>query len=702
MADDISNIDDEDLEGSTDLESDLGQEDMESGYDDSLKSGWISMDFEDLGKEVLQDYEFDFQANTQRFTKLKEIMRLVNQDDYLYGEIDGTPSPYIVPLLTASAINFNSIAYPAILNDGQPVKCGFYGKDEGRMVTKLIPAPQTLGGPLVQQQQVLVDVGIKGEMATQYSQFASWQVMHDIKHWKEELDKMLMMIPNIGCLFKKVYPSGLHQNVQSDLILPFQLIVHPSVKNLESAPRISQVIEYYPHECEAFIKSGEWFEDIDIEQFTAEPLDKLLDNRANNNDSVDKDAARIFIEQHRRYDLDNDGYAEPVIVLVEKDSGTVCKVESNFLKSTARRGKDGKIIYAEPIQYFIKFGFFRDPAGSIYDIGFGQIFYEQVNAINSATNMLLDSAHRSNLHTGLIGKGGVRMQGGTLTLKEGSYMFIESYGGNLKDNIVELEAKEPSQTLFALLGFMKDYVEKSTSQSDVMAGQNASNTTATGTLGLIEQGVQQYKAILHRLRDSLDQELNIMLKFNTIAFKKPNPFDMNFEDPIWSSEIFYINPSFDINNLTSSIRLAKIQILIDLFNTGVGQSMNRMEVAKEAIDSLDIEKPQRFLEPNPPTTAEQQLQMGEQQKQMMELKVLYMKEQNRKIELGIKHFEATGKDILNRAKAQKAVNEINPNKDDLAEAKIGLDKADTIKTLAEAHAIINDVGDAREESTITE
>lgn len=695
----INAEDNQDFEGTSDLEDiDLGQASSEGSGPTELviKS---SKDFEDLGAEVLQDYEFDFQANASRFDKLKQIMQLVSQVDNMQGDIEGSPSPYILPLLTASAINFNSIAYPAILNDGQPVKCGFFGTDEGKI--KLNANPDPLKGPSIIPE--MVDVGLKGKMSSEYSKFASWQVMYDIKHWKEQLDKMLMMISNVGCLFKKVYPDKIQQNVQSDLLLPFQLIIHPSVKSIESAPRISQIVEYYRHECEAFIKSGQWLPDVDVENFSPVPFDKsIIDDKGAETTATDKDAPLVFIEQHRRYDLDKDGYPEPVIVLVEKDSGVVCKIEPNFLKSAAKRDVKGDIIYADPIQYFVKFGFFRDPAGSIYDIGFGEIFYEQVNAINSATNMLIDSAHRSNLHTGLIGKGGVRMPGGTLTLKQGSYMFVESYGANLKDNIVQLEAKEPSAVLFKLLGFMTGYIEKVTSQSDVMAGENASNTTATGTLSLIEQGVQQFKAILHRIRDSLDKELNIMMKFNTIAFKKPNPFDINFDDPIWSSEVFYINPSFDINNLTSSIRLAKTQILIDLFNTGIGANLNRMAVAQEALESLDIENVPKYLEPNPPSTTEQQIQMNEQENKKLELSVLMQKEKNREKELEIQYGKAMGEIHLNNAKAKKAENEINPFKDDKALSGIKLDNAKTLKTIAEAHAIVEDVGDAREETTITQ
>lgn len=694
---DINNLDNQDWEGTSDG-GNMGF-DLHSGAEDDSGLGIEkrSSDFKSLGAEVLQDFEFDEQANQKRFDKLKMIMRLVTQQDYTYGDIEGSPAPYILPLLTASAINFNSISYPAILNDGQPVKCGFFGDDKGKPKIALAPNPNPLQGPSVIHQQVIEGAGEKGRLATQYSQFASWQLLHDIKHWEEELDKLLMMIPNVGCLFKKIYPDRVRENVQSDLILPFQLIVHPSVKNLETAPRISHVVEYYKHECEAFIKSGEWLSDVNIEDFSPVPRDQTMTGNVESTDSTaDRDAALVFVEQHRRYDLDQDGYPEPVIVLIEKDSGTVCKVEKNFLESQAKRAADGSIIFAEPIQYFVKFGFFRDPAGSIYDIGFGDIFFEQVGAVNSAANMLLDAAQRSNLHTGLIGKGGVRMQGGTLTLKMGTYMFVESYGANLKDNIVELEAKEPSAVLFQLLGFMTEYIEKTTSQSDIMQGELASNTTAGGTLGALESGIKQYKAIMKRIKNSCNREFELIKNFNTIGFKKKNPFDMNFDDPIWNSDVFYINAAIDLNNLTSSIRLAKTQILIDTYNTGIGKVFNTQKIGSEVLESLAINNPEDYLQPDPPSTTEQQIQMQEQQNKQLELQVMMQKEKNRQSELIIKAHEAGAKMKLEDAKTTKTLSEIDEYKDDHDQAKIRLDNAKTLKTIAEAHHIVENAADPRE------
>lgn len=690
--------DNQDLEGSTDLGFTLGieSEDADEGNEVIMEGGMLSEDYEELGKEVLQDFVFDEQANDERFDKLKRIMSLVTQKaDETYGEIEGSPSPYILPLLMTTAINFNSISYPAILNDGQPVKCSFYGDDKGVLKTKLTPNPNPFNGaPAIVQEQIMEGVGNKGKLADLYSQFNSWQLLKDIKHWEEEFDKLLMMISNIGCLFKKVYPDKIKKNVQSDLILPFQLVVHPSVKSLDNAPRISQVIQYYKHECETFIKSGKWFKDIELENFTPVSIDKLVDKKDDENE--DRDSPLTFVEQHRRYDLDKDGYPEPVIVLVEKDSGVVCSVEPNYLQSESIKNTEGKIIYAEPIQYFIKYGFFRNPDGSIYDIGFGEIFFEQTTAINSAINMLLDSAHRSNMHTGLIGKGGVRMPGGTLTLKQGSYLFIESYGAALKDNIVQLEAKEPSLVLFQLLGFMTQFLKETTSQTDVMAGEAASNTTASGTLTLMESGIKQYKAIMKRIKNSLDRELDIMKGFNMIAFKKKNPFDIDFNDDIWKEDSLYVNASIDINNLTSSIRLAKTQILIEAGNSPAGQYLNSQRVAQEIVESLDVNKAQEFLRPNPPTTAQQQLQMGEQQNKQLELQTLMQKEKNRELELKIKAAEAHGRISLDHAKTTKTLSEIDQFKDDHDQAKIRLDNAETLKTIAEAHHIIEDAANPRE------
>lgn len=621
--------------------------------------GWDQKDdLKTLAMRVKENYDVDFTANNERFDVIRRIQDLVGNTAYpQWNQNPGSSPSYIIPLLTAAAISFNAIAYPAILNDGEPVKCWFYGKDDGRLTIRIDPMT---GMPMPERE----GAGEKAAWANQYSQFANWQILKDIKHWKEELDKMTTMLPMIGCMFKKTYPNNIQRDVQSDLLMPYELIVHPSVKSLATAPRISHVFEMYRHECETMIASGAWL-DVDISKLDSGSAQSGVDPEKK---VIANDAPLVFIEQHLRYDLDGDGYAEPVIATVHKESGLLVKYEKNYIESDAIKDEEGNIIFAAPIQYFTKFGMFRDPNGSIYDIGFGTIFYEQIDAINSAINMLLDSAQRSNLHTGLIGKGGVRMQGGAITLKEGNFAFVESYGANLRDNIVELTAKEPSMVLFQLLGFMTDYFKSVVNMDDVVAA----NQTATTTLSMVEQGIAQYKAILNRIRDSLDMEIELMMKFNVVAFRKPNPFNIDFETVDESP--FYTSASFDVNNLTSSIRIAKMQVMTEMCNGVLGDQIDKKEVVKEAFDTMHLVDPERFIAKEEPTPAEIQLKQMEEENKRLLAQLELQTEQNKNLELQIKDKSANADVMLKNAKALETLSKLEPSESD---------QIDDLKKLAE-------------------
>lgn len=594
-------------------------------------------DRQKLGMEVVSGYKQDKEANADRFERIRKIMTYVfdTPDNYADSSVGG----YVLPLLMTAAIDFNAIAYPAVLNDGEPVKCSYYGEDEQ---------------------------GLKNGMAELYSNFGSWQLCSDVEHWKEDLDKMFMMLPTVGCLFKKVYPRGYSRDVSSDLILPYQLVVHPSVKTLKEAPRVTHVVEYERHQVISKIRSGEW-EDVKIEDFVvSNPIVEKLTEESEAKNMGDA-SPLVFLEQHLRYDWDEDGYPEPIIVTVHEGSGKVVKVEKNYIDEVM--GEDG-LIMAEPIQYFVKYGFLRDPAGSFYDIGFGQVFYENMAAVNAAVSMLLDAGQRANLHTGLIGKGGVRMKGGELKLEMGKFAFVESYGDNLKNNIIEFENKEPSQVLFSLLGYMVSFIEKTTSMQNSLFADGANGQKATTTLTLVEQGMQQYKAVLHRVRDSLDKEINLMLRFNTVAFRKPNPFDIDFTE--WDENIFYLQPTFDINNLTSSIRLSKAQVMVEMSNTNLASEIDAREVIREVFAGLKIGNPDRFLSKQEPTEPEIMLQLEQEKNNGVYAQLELQKEQNKAMELQLKARES-------EVKVEKMKKEI-----DKIEADIDNTDANTVKTLAEA------------------
>ena len=106
----------------------------------------------------------------------------------------------------------------------------------------------------------------------------------------------------------------------------------------------------------------------------------------------DKDAPHEFIEQHRTWDLDEDGYAEPYIVTVHKESRQIVRIVARYDQDGIHfSGRTHKVVKIEPIHYYTKYDFLPNPDGGIYGVGFGQLLRPINEAVNTTLNQLIDA-----------------------------------------------------------------------------------------------------------------------------------------------------------------------------------------------------------------------------------------------------------------------------------------------------------------------
>ena len=240
--------------------------------------------------------------------------------------------------------------------------------------------------------------GSKTEIAQAVSTYMSIQLMQDMYGWEEDMDKMLIMLPILGTMFKKTYWDSLNETNCSHLVMPKNLVVNHWARNLCDAERISEIIEMSPRKLKERQQAGLWL-DIDLGRAPQPLMDTVGPS------VVDDTTPYTFIEQHTFLDLDDDGYKEPYIVTFHKESKKVVRIVARFDETTIKQGADGKIHKIDPIEYYTKFGFIPNPDGGFYDIGFGVLLGPINESVNTLINQLLDSGHLSTLQSGFIGKG---------------------------------------------------------------------------------------------------------------------------------------------------------------------------------------------------------------------------------------------------------------------------------------------------------
>ncbi len=541
---------------------------------------------ETVASTVIEEYELDKKSREAWETATKKAMDLAMlvSEPKTYPWTNAANIKY--PLLTTAALQFNARAYPAIVQGQQVVKCVTWGAD-----------PQ----------------GLKAARGTRVSDHMSYQLLAELPEWEEDTDKLLVILPIVGCAFRKVfYDPSLSRN-STRLVTADRLIVNYWARSLEDAPRVTEEMHLYPYEIEERIRSGRFIK-FDYKLADANILPTSVKDKDDKKpDEQDKDAPHLFLEQHRLLDLDDDGYDEPYIVTVHHSSATVVRIVANYDKDTISI-QDGKVAAIRKQQYYVKYGFLPSPDGGFYPMGFGWLLNDIGEAINTSTNQQLDAATVANVQGGLVSDSlGIKER--RITLAPGEWKVIKS-SGRLQDNVMPINYPGPSQASFNLLEFLLAGAKEIASIKDVLTGEGmGKNASPTTTMAMIEQGLQVFTAIYKRIHRSLKAELGIHARLNRKNLD-PQRYNQFFDDPQqqFDPKVDYneqdcdILPVSDPNNVSKMQKLAKAQFIeqtIAADETGV---LNKQEGYKRLFEAAGIEDVEKlFNPPQQPSPEEQNL-----------------------------------------------------------------------------------------------
>ena len=485
-----------------------------------------------IGRKVVEEFEIDLQSREDEgWTRRNEAaLRLAMQvkEAKTYPWANASNIKY--PLIATAAIQFNARAYPAIVDGPGVVK----GKVLGR------PSEE------------------KRARAERVARHMSYQLLEEMDGWEEDTDRLLVMLPITGTVFRKSWFNPAKGKNDSEIVTPEKLVVNYWAKPLDACPRVTQVCEYYPHEAAERFRSGAWRE---IE------LGRAADAGA------DDEAPHDFLEQHRLWDLDEDGYPEPYVVTVHRETGRVARITARFDEDGIRLDGKGEVVAIRPVQYFTKYGFIPSMDGSFYDIGFGALLDALNETINSTMNQLMDAGHLANVQGGFIGATGLK--GGALSFKPGEWKRVEAAGPDLRAAIVPLPVKEPSGVLFNLLGLLVEAAKDITATKDILTGDAAGANTPVGTtLAMIEQGLKVFTAIYKRVHRALKQELAALARLNRLYLEDQAYFVFQDEEGVVARADYEagdcdIVPVSDPTVVTDTQKVGRAQFLMQFLGKGL-------------------------------------------------------------------------------------------------------------------------------------
>jgi chaperonin GroES len=527
-----------------------------------------------IGSNVVQEFLLDKQSRSVWEKRVEEATKLALQ----VAETKSFPWPNAsnikFPLITIAALQFHSRAYPA-----------------------LIPSKTIIKVDTESDTQIDPTVAFRNKRIEKHM---SYQVLDQDDQWESEMDKVLITVPIIGCAFKKTYWNFEEDHPISENILAKDFVVSYWTKNLKDCTRQTHVLYLSKNDVIARQRKGMWLDFAMEQPQVIQPDDlTLAQNKSQGVDAPTYDPATPyeFLEQHRWEDLDGDGFKEPYIVTVHKDTNKVVRIVANYFDESIKRNDQGEIINIKPESYFTKYSFIPSPDGGFYDIGFGILLGPLNESINTIINQLVDAGTMANTAGGFLSRG-IKIRGGNYNFAPMEWKHVDSTGEDLAKGIYPLPVREPSQVLFTLLQTLVNYGERIVGATDIMVGQNVGqNTPAETSRTMAENGMKIFSGIFKRIHRSLREEFRKIYRLNQLYL--PQEYSYPGGKVLHADYALVPNtlrPAADPDVVSDNQRIMQAQALREAAMSTPGFKV--YEVMKRYLEAIKIPNIEEVL-PNP-------------------------------------------------------------------------------------------------------
>ena len=374
---------------------------------------------------------------------------------------------------------------------------------QAQAIKELLPA----GGP-VRTQVVGASTPEINSQAQRVQDFMNYQITNVMEDFTPEMDQMLFYLALAGSAFKKVYFDAQMNRAVAKFVPAEDLIVPYAATDLESCDRITQIIRMSENDLRKKQVMG-FYRDIDILPSTPEQSDiQETYDKIDGVKGMGNEEEVNLLEIH--CDLDLIGYEDrgedgqetgiklPYIVTIDEGSGKVLSIYRNYSEEDPLKKKK---------QYFVHYKFL--PGLGFYGFGLIHMIGGLSRTATQALRQLLDAGTLANLPAGFKTRG-LRIRDDDQPLQPGEFRDVDSPGGMIREAIMNLPYKEPSQTLFALMGFCVDAGRRFAAIADLQIGEGNQNAAVGTTVALLERGTQVMSAIHKRLHYAQKIEFRLL------------------------------------------------------------------------------------------------------------------------------------------------------------------------------------------------
>jgi hypothetical protein len=403
------------------------------------------------------------------------------------------------PLLTESIVQFQSQALKELMPAGGPVRTQVLGKETRE---KLMQADRV-------------------------RDFMNYQLTTVMEEYTPDFDQLLFYVGFGGSAFKKVYYDEAKGRMVSALVLPDNLYIpYTGSSVMSECQRITHRVPMSTNDYRKAVIRGQY---LDSAQMTtaAETGQSIIKKETDRTTGVDPTGVEeeiCLLEflvdldirgfEHKDEDGEETGIKLPYIVTIDEISQDVVGVRRNW--------KEGDPLFNRK-QYYVHYLLVQGPGA--YGLGFLHLVGGLTKTATSALQQLVDAGTLANLPAGFKAKG-ARIANDDTPLSPGEFRDMDAGGAELSASLLPLPYKEPSQTLFALLGFCVDAGRRLASITDMQVGDSNQNAAVGTTIALLEKGSSVMSAIHKRLHYSQRMEFQLLAKGFADYLPAEYPYDV--------------------------------------------------------------------------------------------------------------------------------------------------------------------------------
>ena len=459
-------------DGSMEITIEPGKENNDE-FNDNLAEELDEGKLTELSGDLLDEYDTD----------------IASRKDWLTTYVDGLE-------LLGLKVEDRTEPWPGACNVYHPLMTEALVKFQAETMMETFPAAGPVKTVIIGKQ-----TKEKEEAAERVRDDMNYQLTDMMPEYRPEHERMLWGLGLAGNAFKKVYYDP-NLERQVSMYVPAEDIVVPyGASNLETAERVTHVMRKTKNELHKLQVAG-FYRDVDLGEPYAEvdEAEKKIAEKLGFNPSED-DRYKI-LEMHVLLDLENgdseDDIALPYVVTIEKGAGTILAIRRNWNPDDKKQLKR---------QHFVHYGYI--PGFGFYCFGLIHLIGAFAKSGTMILRQLVDAGTLSNLPGGLKSRG-LRIKGDDTPIAPGEFRDVDVPSGAIRDNILMLPYKEPSQVLNQLMNQIIEEGRRFASAADMKVSDMSANSPVGTTLAILERTLKVMSAIQARVYYAMKQEFKLL------------------------------------------------------------------------------------------------------------------------------------------------------------------------------------------------